>query len=61
MGEVPLKGIPLGGQGRCRYVSNRIDLQSGDSVILMSDGFPELRNKTGDLIDYERAISVLLK
>lgn len=56
--EVPLKGIPLGGSGNFRYNSKQIELQPGDTVILMSDGFPELRSEAGQMIGYEGAVSI---
>ena len=56
--EVPLKGIPLGGSGNFRYNSKQIELQPGETVILMSDGFPELRSEAGQMIGYEGAVSI---
>lgn len=42
--EIPLKGIPLRGYGSGSYQKSVIDLFPGDSLILMTDGFPELFN-----------------
>ena len=39
--EIPLKGVPLGGYGSGWYQKKIINLSPGDSLILMTDGFPE--------------------
>lgn len=51
--EILLKGVPLGGFGSGSYEKNVIDLSSGDSLILMTDGFPELFNSNGEELGYD--------
>src|SRR5690606_9534553 len=45
---VPLKGMPLGGPAPYPYRRQCVTLAEGDTVVLMSDGFPELRRETGE-------------
>src|SRR5690606_38726184 len=40
---LPLKGLPLGAPGDVPYEVDRVHLKPGDTLVLMSDGFPELR------------------
>ena len=53
--EVVLKGMPLGGFVQFPYQQKEIDLRCGDSIVLMSDGFPERFNDKGEILDYGRA------
>ncbi len=55
---VPLKGVPLGGPGNVPYSRFSAELSPGDTLVLMSDGFPELRSPNGELFGYERAAQV---
>jgi serine phosphatase RsbU (regulator of sigma subunit) len=52
--ELALSGLPLGGMAASRYEERTADLAPGDSILLMSDGFPELPNAAGEPIGYER-------
>ena len=56
--EVPLKGVPLGSPVTFPYQKTCVVLSPGDTVMLMSDGFPELFNKEGEILGYDRAVSV---
>jgi serine phosphatase RsbU (regulator of sigma subunit) len=53
--KVVLRGMPLGAFANFRYEIHALDLADGDTVLLMSDGFPELFNDQGEMLDYERA------
>jgi serine phosphatase RsbU (regulator of sigma subunit) len=57
--EVALKGMPLGGFSNFPYQQKEIDLHDGDTVVLMSDGFPERFNDQGEMLDYVRAREIL--
>lgn len=57
--EVALPGLPLGGAARFPYEERRLDLEAGDTVVIMSDGFPERFNEAGEMIDYSRAAAIL--
>ncbi len=50
--ELDLEGLPLGALAGARYRSRETRLESGDCVLLMSDGFPEIRDEHGDTIGY---------
>jgi len=52
--EVPLKGMPLGSPGVYPYRRQCMLLSPGDTVVLMSDGFPELFGASGQRLGYER-------
>ncbi len=55
---VSLKGMPLGGPMAFPYQTTSVMLSPGDTVVLMSDGFPELFNAEGEMLGYERAVTV---
>ncbi len=47
--EVMVEGLPLGGSGRFPYRQVEVPVAAGDTVLLLSDGFPELRNGDQEL------------
>jgi serine phosphatase RsbU (regulator of sigma subunit) len=53
--ELPLKGMPLGGFANFPYTTHEAVLGAGDTVLLMSDGFPEMFNRAGETFDYPKA------
>jgi serine phosphatase RsbU (regulator of sigma subunit) len=53
--EIRLKAMPLGGATDFKYAKQETTLNSGDTLLLMSDGFPELFNKQKDILDYPKA------
>jgi hypothetical protein len=55
---VPLKGMPLGSPGRAQYRKQCVVLSPGDTVVLMTDGFPERFSNNGEMLGYDRAVSV---
>ncbi|MCB0742330.1 MAG: SpoIIE family protein phosphatase [Ignavibacteriae bacterium] len=52
--EILIKGMPLGAISNFPYSSEETNLQKGDNILLMSDGFPELMNGDGEIFGYER-------
>jgi len=56
--ELSLEGMPLGAMKEFKYQVLREQLASGDTLLLMSDGLPELKNPDGDLFDYSRVEEV---
>ncbi len=52
--EVVLKGMPLGAFDDFSYQDQRIKLEKGDSILLLSDGLPELFNDKKEMFDYHR-------
>jgi serine phosphatase RsbU (regulator of sigma subunit) len=56
--EIKLQAIPLGGPADFTYPRRETSLSKGDTLLLMSDGFPELFNKQKEILDYSRAKSI---
>jgi serine phosphatase RsbU (regulator of sigma subunit) len=52
--EIVVKGMPLGAFENFPYSLNETELYSGDTLLLMSDGFPELFNNEKEMYGYER-------
>lgn len=52
--EVFLQGTPLGSLGDPAYAEREVDLAPGDTVLLMTDGFPELLSGSGEPLGYPR-------
>lgn len=52
--EVMLKGMPLGTTDKFPYELRETQLKSGDTVLLMSDGFPELFNSKKEMYGYDK-------
>lgn len=53
--EIALPATPLGTIG-IEYAQRSVDLQPGDTVLLMSDGLPELLNPDGQQFGYAQAM-----
>ena len=57
--RISLKGIPLGGPGNIGYQKQSLTIGPGDTLILMSDGFPELfRKSSGEMMGYEETVPI---
>ena len=52
--EILIKSMPLGGPASLPYESRETILAAGDSMLIMSDGLPELFNTEKDILDYPR-------
>jgi serine phosphatase RsbU (regulator of sigma subunit) len=59
--EILLKALPLGGPSVAEYNKKEINLSSGDTVLLMSDGFPELFDKQKEILGYDKAKEIFGK
>ena len=53
-----MKGMPLGGPLFDNYQVRKAKLFPGDTVLLMSDGFPELFNDQKEMLDYPRVEAI---
>ncbi len=51
--EISEGGVPLGFI-ECQYKKTDIELEPGDTILLMSDGFPELLNDKEEMLDYPK-------
>ena len=52
--EILLGGMPLGGFIGAEREEASSELQSGDTVLLMSDGLPEMLNPENEMLDYPK-------
>ncbi len=52
--EVCLNATPLGARAETAYPECKADLAAGDTLLLMTDGFPELLGPAGDPLGYPR-------
>jgi len=50
--EISLKGMPLGAFDDFPYQEKQIDLESGDTILILTDGLPELFNDHKEIFDY---------
>ncbi len=57
--EVAIRAMPLGSISNFPYRQQELRLSIGDTVVLMSDGFPEMFNEAGEMLDYNKAKAVL--
>ena len=58
--EYKIKGMPLGAVESYPYETIDIELDTGDTVILMTDGLPELFNKDKESFGEERVKEIIL-
>ena len=56
--EIELVGMPLGSLADASYQLWESELSGGDTVLLMTDGFPELLNGDEEAMGYERVRSI---
>ena len=52
--EILLEGMPLGGFIGTERQEMSYELQSGDTILLMSDGLPEMLNPENEMLDYPK-------
>ncbi|MCW8850331.1 MAG: serine/threonine-protein phosphatase, partial [Melioribacteraceae bacterium] len=55
--EIELKGMPLGAMENFPYQVKDASVESGDTILLMSDGLPELPNGTNEMYGYDRIMN----
>lgn len=59
--EIRLKAMPLGSPIDLAYPESEVTLSSGDTILLMSDGFPELFNEHKEILGYDNAKNIFNK
>ena len=52
--EINLNGLPIGAMKNSEYDIYEGELTEGDTILMLSDGFPELRNNENEMFGYER-------
>ena len=53
--EIEIPGMPLGYIANYDYEEREVEVEPGDTVLLMSDGLPEQRNPPGKMFGFDRA------
>jgi serine phosphatase RsbU (regulator of sigma subunit) len=53
--EINIKAMPLGSFSGFPYRQEELELHTGDAIVLMSDGLPEMFNREGEILDYPGA------
>ena len=56
--EIDNKGMPLGAISNYPYKETKTELNKGDVIFLLSDGFPELSNNKKEVYGYERVKNI---
>ena len=56
--EIILKGMPLGAYQDFPYELRETEVNTGDTILLLSDGLPELFNKEKEMFGYERVMDI---
>ncbi len=57
--EILLKGMPLGAMKNFPYSLHEAELQPGDTLLLLTDGLPEQKNREEEMFDYARVQQIL--
>ncbi len=52
--EVKVNGLPFGAMKNSKYEVYKGILNTGDVILLLSDGMPEIQNRSKELYGYER-------
>ena len=52
--EILLEGMPLGGIMDTERQEVTLELTTGDTILLMSDGLPEMLSRQNEMLDYPR-------
>ncbi|MBA4406162.1 hypothetical protein C0389_02690 [bacterium] len=60
-GEFILNNMPLGAMNGIKYSLKEIKHEKGDTLLLMSDGFAELKNENNEMFGYQRALKEFKK
>jgi serine phosphatase RsbU (regulator of sigma subunit) len=57
--EIMIKAMPLGSVANFPYRQEEVMLSTGDAVVVLSDGFPEMFNEAGEMLGFDKAGEVL--
>jgi len=58
--EILIKSMPLGAHKDFKYYEEESELETGDVILMMSDGFPELFNEKREMLGYEKVKELLI-
>jgi ligand-binding sensor domain-containing protein/serine phosphatase RsbU (regulator of sigma subunit) len=59
--EIFIPGVPLGAIRNAQYTATEMKIKSGDTILLLSDGLPELMDDKEAMFDYPRVQEHFLK
>ncbi|MBD0372902.1 MAG: SpoIIE family protein phosphatase [Pyrinomonadaceae bacterium] len=59
--EISIKALPLGSIANFPYRQQEISLSAGDTVVMLSDGFPEMFNEAGETLGFDKAGVILME
>ena len=59
--EISIQAMPLGSVTSYVYREQSLRLETGDVVVMMSDGLPERFNREGEMFDYDRVRDSLIE
>lgn len=57
--EINIRAVPLGGMTNVKYREQEITLETGDCVLVMSDGFPEMFNPENEMLGFDKGAQIL--
>ena len=57
--ELSIRAMPLGSVAKFPYKQQQISLSSGDTIVILSDGFPEMFNAENEMLGFAEAADVL--
>lgn len=57
--EISIRALPLGSMTNFNYRGQEFVLQTGDCVMVMSDGFPEMFDPVGEMLGFDKAAEIL--
>ncbi|MEP7039294.1 MAG: PP2C family protein-serine/threonine phosphatase, partial [Acidobacteriota bacterium] len=57
--EISIRALPLGSMTNFNYRGQELVLQTGDCVVVMSDGFPEMFNAENEMLGFDKAAEIL--
>jgi len=55
--EIEMKGMPLGAMRNFPYLLHQNRIKTGDTILLLTDGLPELINDKQEMYSYDKVIS----
>ncbi len=59
--EVIIKRMPLGATDKMKFERHKLKIKSGDVIVLLSDGLPELFNDKKDMFEFERVKELIIR
>ena len=58
--EILISGLPAGSLIKSKYKSEKFSFNSGDIVVMISDGLPECEDNSGEILGYDKVKETIL-